>query len=72
MKTTFVLSLEEDTAAILDELRDQAGNSDPNAIINELIRREGRSKGMAAREIQQGDEEKAMETFLDQDTQPAG
>jgi hypothetical protein len=72
MKSTFVLSLDEDTAAFLDQVRDRMGNEDPNAFINRLLRQERDRMGLAPREEVQGEDTKEMERFIDQQIPGAG
>jgi hypothetical protein len=40
MKTTYVLSLDNDTALFIEQLRQQSGNEDPSVLINRLLRQE--------------------------------
>jgi rubrerythrin len=65
MKTTFVLSLEEDTAAFLEQMRHRMPNEDPNAYMNKLLRQERDRLGMACKEDAQSPETKQMERFVD-------
>lgn len=72
MKTTFVLSLEEDTALFIEEIREQAGNEDPNAFINRILRQERDRMGLPARQARQSAENHEMEKFIDQQIPSAG
>lgn len=72
MKTTFVLSLDEDTAAFLDAVRDRQGNEDPNAFINRLLRQERDRLGMPAKALSKSSDLKEMENFVDQQIPSAG
>jgi hypothetical protein len=65
MKTTFVLSLQEDTADFLDEMRKQVPNEDPNTYINNLLRQERDRLGMPCRDEVQSEETKGMEQFIE-------
>lgn len=72
MKTTFVLSLDEDTAAFLNEMRNQPGQEDPNVFINELLRREMSNQGQPARSSKQIGGIKELEHFVDNQIPSAG
>jgi hypothetical protein len=72
MKTTFVLSLDEDTAAYLDETRSQPGHEDPNVFINELLRKEMNRSGQPARSDKQSGGIKELEHFVDNQIPSAG
>lgn len=72
MKTTFVLSLDEDTAAFLEAVRDRPGNEDPNAFINRLLRQERDRLGMPAKALSKSSDLKEMENFVDQQIPSAG
>jgi hypothetical protein len=72
MKTTFVLSLEEDTAAFLEEMRNQPGQEDPNVFINELLRKEMSHRGEPARSGKQTGGIKELEQFVDNQIPSAG
>lgn len=50
MKTTYVLSLDDDTALFIEQLRDQSGYDDPSAIINRLLRQERERMGLPGRQ----------------------
>lgn len=73
MKTTFVLSLDEDTAAFLDQVRNRSGSEDPNVFINHLLRQEMQRSGMPA--SQSGKPAggiKELENFVDTQIPSAG
>ena len=72
MKTTFVLSLEEDTAAFLEEMRNQPGQEDPNVFINELLRKEMSHRGEPSRGSKQTGGIKELEHFVDNQIPSAG
>jgi hypothetical protein len=72
MRTTFVLSLDEDTAAFLDTMRDRSGNEDPNAFINRLLRQERDRLGMPSKDLPKSSTLKEMENFVDQQIPSAG
>lgn len=72
MKTTFVLSLDDDTAAFLEQMRDRLGNEDPNVFINRLLRQERDRLGMPSQERKPSPELKEMENFVDQQIPSAG
>lgn len=72
MKTTFVLSLEPDTAAFLDEISEKSGTEDPNRFINRLLRQERDRQGLPARKIPDSPEMKEMQNFVDTQIPSAG
>lgn len=72
MKTTLVLSLDEDTAAFVQQLREQSRNEDPSVIINRLLRQEQSRMGMPARQNNKSSEEKELERFVDEQIPSAG
>lgn len=72
MKTTFVLSLDEDTALFVAEMRERLGNEDPNTFINRLLRQERDRLGIPARQSRQSVENLEMEKFIDQQIPSAG
>ncbi|WP_373531164.1 hypothetical protein [Vampirovibrio sp.] len=72
MKTTFVLSLDEDTAVFIEQMREHLGNEDPNTYINRLLRQERDRSGMPARQSTQSVENHEMEKFIDQQIPSAG
>lgn len=72
MKTTFVLSLDEDTAQFMDQVRSRSGNEDPNVFINRLLRQERDRLGLPARQEKQSVETHEMEKFIDQQIPSAG
>jgi hypothetical protein len=73
MKTTFVLSLDEDTAAFLDQVRSRSGNEDPNVFINSLLRQEMQRSGMPANQHgKQSGGITELENFVDRQIPSAG
>jgi len=73
MKTTFVLSLDEDTAAFLDQMRNRSGNEDPNVFINQLLRQEMKRTGMPANQPgQKAGGIQELEHFVDNQIPSAG
>jgi hypothetical protein len=73
MKTTFVLSLDEDTAAFLDQVRNRPGNEDPNVFINRLLRQEMQRTGMPVGQTgKQSGGIKELENFVDTQIPSAG
>jgi hypothetical protein len=72
MKTTFVLSLDEDTALFIEEMRERLGNEDPNTFINRLLRQERDRLGLPSRQPRQSAENHEMEKFIDQQIPSAG
>jgi hypothetical protein len=72
MKTTFVLSLDEDTAIFIEQMRERLGNEDPNTFINRVLRQERDRLGMPARQNRQSVENHEMEKFIDQQIPSAG
>lgn len=72
MKTTFVLSLDEDTALFIEQMREQPGNEDPNTFINRILRQERNRLGLPARQSRQSVENHEIEKFIDQQIPSAG
>jgi hypothetical protein len=72
MKTTFVLSLDEDTALFIEQMRERLGNEDPSTFINRLLRQERDRLGLPARQNTQSVESHEMEKFIDQQIPSAG
>jgi len=65
MKTTFVLSLEEDTADFLDEMCSRTPDEDPNTYMNNLLRQERNRLGMPCKDEIKSAEMRGMERFVD-------
>lgn len=72
MKTTFVLSLEPDTAAFLDQITEKTGSEDPNVFMNRLLRQERDRQGLPARNLPDSPEMKEMQHFVDTQIPSAG
>jgi hypothetical protein len=72
MKTTFVLSLDEDTALFIEQMRERSGNEDPNTFINRVLRQERSRVGLPSRQNTQSVETHEMEKFIDQQIPSAG
>ncbi len=72
MKTTFVLSLDEDTALFIEQVRTQLGYDDPNALINRLLRQERDRMGVAARQNNQRSGNNDMEQMIEDQIPSAG
>lgn len=65
MKTTFVLSLEEDTAEFLDEMCSRMPDEDPNSYMNNLLRQERNRLGMTCKDEVKSSEMSRMERFVE-------
>lgn len=72
MKTTFVLSLDEDTALFMEQVRTQLGYDDPNALINRLLRQERDRMGVPARQNNQHSGNNDMEQMIEDQIPSAG
>jgi hypothetical protein len=65
MKTTFVLSLDPENAAFMEEVRNRLGVEDPNEFINQILRKERQQLGLPAKEIKKSSESIELENFVD-------
>ncbi|WP_303673643.1 hypothetical protein [Vampirovibrio chlorellavorus] len=72
MKTTYVLSLDNDTALFIEQVRKQSGNEDPSVLINRLLRQERDRMGLPARQNNQQSGNYEMEQMINDEIPSAG